>query len=1034
MPLTIYSSSAGSGKTHTLAREYLSLLISKPEQAQQILAVTFTNKATGEMKNRVVRFLFELREGRNNDLAIELANKLNSTPASVAQNAGLALSHLLHHFSDLRIMTIDKFFQQVIRTFARDFDLSPGFSLELDTRSVIDQVLTDLYGQIGAMADLRKWLEHIVESQIEAGKNWNFRDNLSAFANEIFKEQYQQLDWQIQDDSLAGLYSTLVTYCKWFEDELQKKAMLLNDYFAEFEQHKEFLEGKSRNTVFAIWKKLMANDHSFVSQAGFLKVRESDYDILRPKVSSSEVLAWASELMPLFNNMMDFFVENQRKYASCQQVKKHFAPLAITRIILHQLQKYKQQNDVFLLAEAQFFLNKLIGNNDASFLFEKAGNNTKHFLIDEFQDTSMGQWNSFLPLVINSLSQNNHNLLVGDVKQSIYRFRGGDMRLLLEQAEKDVASFGVSKQYLQKNWRSKANIVSFNNAVFKHIPVQFQQALVKIGVANSHVIDLAYADAEQDCQAKNDQEKGFVQLHFPEKPEEGEVNDVIAEAFIQQIKHFQDLGYKASQLAVLVNKNSEGALVASWLAEAAEIEKGGNYCFDFISSDSLLLGSSLAVQCLISGLKFVADKEDIFSFREYLVFKNKLIGNEAEANRILAQSASNLLNEFEAEMLKFKKLRQQSLSETIARLLLISQIHQQPSDLQFLQLFIDQVYRFSSKESNDLYLFLQWWQTVADSVKLSAPDGTEAITIITIHKSKGLEFDIVLVPFASFQVFKDGIHANYFWTSSNESPFQASQPICVKSSSALLETYFSAEYEQEKINEALDSLNKTYVAFTRAKLGFIAWFPPQRASHHVGNFLKACLEDGQLPEHGFWDEAGSSWSFGSVSSQSNSLQLKTKSQHVIGFSLSLDTPKLRTSFVPDAANRINQNVGIAYHKAMSSIQSVVQLEALKPKVSEEIWTLLVKTIQNTSLKPYFDGSWTVRNERNLLLTDGTLMRPDRWQSRNGSHVLIDFKTGLPTPADSKQMNDYVSAVKLAGFKDVTGFLVYPNADHLVEIS
>jgi|GEM_PF-1541615 len=1034
MSLTIYSSSAGSGKTHTLAREYLCLLLRKPEQAQQILAVTFTNKATGEMKARVIKFLFQLREGLNPGLASELADYLQLDQERIARLASASLRHLLHHFSDYRIMTIDKFFQQIVRNFARDFDLSPGYRLELDTNAVIDDVLGELYQQIGTNTELRKWLERIVEDQIENGKNWNFRDNLSAFAKEIFKEHYQQLDWGMSDDSLAELYAKLNVVAKSFENEVYRKASALQSHFDAFDSFKENLEKKSGNAAFVVWKKAFAGDFTFIDQVNYQKVLDPDYEMVKAGVSSNEVHSWAAELMPQFRDLVNFIDENYEHYISSIHIKKNFAPLAITRIIAREVQHYKQQNDIFLLAEAQFFLNKLIGANDASFVYEKVGNSIKHFLIDEFQDTSNGQWNNFLPLLTNSLSQSNFNLLVGDVKQSIYRFRGGDLRLLLEKAEKDLVHLGVQKQYLQRNWRSKANVVDFNNAVFQFLPGKFQQALLGKGVVNAHLLDLAYADAKQVCQAQNDKEKGFVQLHFPEKSEEGDIKEVIADSFIKQIKCLQDNGYKASQIAVLVDKNTEGATVAAWLADAAADEQNEKYSFEFISSDSLLCGSSLAVQCLVAGLKFVANSSDIFSFREYLVFKNKLKGQTGIVFEILAASTQNLAIEYADEMAEMNQLQAYPLNEIIARLVLLSQVHSNENDLQFTQLFVEQVYQFSVNESNDLLAFLTRWQSAGKSLKLSAPEGTEAITIITIHKSKGLEFDVVLMPFASITQFKGGQLANYLWTSSNQQPFVAGQPVCVKTSKELLHTYFSEEYRQEKMDESLDALNKIYVAFTRAKIGFIGWFPPVHLNENLGNHMKNAVEEEMLPTNGHWNDEDSCWQLGEVVSPVHKMGEKLKSQIETHFPLSTHMQKLRTVLVKEATLKQQQDIGIAFHKAMASIHSMADVEKVKEYVSDEVFELILKTIDHPIITSFFEASWTVRNERNLLLTNGSLIRPDRWQSRNNQHVLIDFKTGKPIEKDHKQMEVYLDSLKKAGISQASGYLVYPNSNEVLELN
>jgi len=1035
MPLTIFSSSAGSGKTYTLAREYLCLIINNPELAGQTLAVTFTNKATAEMKERVIRFLNELSQGQNLPLAKELALKLGLSIEEIKLKSWKSLNYLLHHFNDLKILTIDKFFQQIIRTFARDFELSSGFSLELDTSAVIDNVLIDLYGQIATHKELKMWLEFLVEQQIENGKSWNFRENLAVFSKEIFKEQYQNLSWTESEQSLSEFYASLSDVCNWFESELQKKADLLDEYLLVSDDYLEFLEGKSKNIVKSIWTKIKEGDFKFVDLVGYKKVLEPDYEFVkRGGKTPKHILDWADQVMILFSDLINFFATHLTLYSSCEVVKTNFSSFAITRIIASQLQKYKQQNDVFLLAESQFFLNKLIGNNDSSFIFEKTGGQIRHFLIDEFQDTSVGQWKNFLPLILNSLGQGNDNLLVGDVKQSIYRFRGGDLRLLLRQAELDVGQFGVEKKYLQTNWRSKAHIVEFNNAVFDQLPSKFQTVLKNKGIESLNEIQQTFSEAKQSCQAIDQEEKGFVKLYFQEKSEEKPKEDEIAISFIKEVKQLQDLGYQASQIAVLVDKNSEGSKVASWLAQASAEDESRHYNFDFISSDSLLLSSSLVVQCVVSALKFVSNSCDLYSFREYVFFKSKIEGKEVLALAVLSKKLEDIKEEFSNEFSRFQKACSLPLTEVLAEVLLVSGLTRQERDLQFLQMFIDLAYRFAGKESNDLFAFLHWWNLQSETLKLSAPNGTEAITIITIHKSKGLEFDFVLMPFGSLPIFKSASLSTYIWTSTNNKPFTSFLPVCVKSSQLLLRTYFIKEFQEEQVSQAIDTLNKSYVAFTRARIGLIAWFPMAiQTTQSIGVLLKELLDSGSELVNGKWSENQSLWEFGTVSQAPETQSIQKMTQRFSGFPISGYRQSLRSIVHSSKIKSKEIEKGLNFHQAMSSILTLEDAQRLINQFSDEVRNLIQKTIDHPEMHPFFDGSWAVKTEQSILLPDGTVLRPDRWQNKSDNHVLIDFKTGEPHAFHLQQMNTYLNAIKLAGLEDSKGFLFYPEIERIVEV-
>ena len=476
--LTVYRASAGAGKTHKLTGEYLTLLFTGPGAFRRILAVTFTNKATDEMKTRIVDELYNLASGRKSDYVELLTSTYSLTEDQVRKQAAKILIDILHDYSAFNISTIDRFFQQTMRAFTREIGLQGGYGIEMDQELVlttaIDNLLSDL--EKPESKDLLGWLLRFAEDKIENGGEWNLRKDIMALSREVFKESYKAFseavgrdieDKKALDDYKNELYGIIRSVESSAKEQGERGLAILNKYGLKVTDFK----GGSRSPL-TLLDRLVQGEMKEPS-ATFIGLADNLDGCFTKTVSlgTRQIIGCAFEdglndcikgIISLFNNLT--------AYNTAREIVRYYYTLGILTDVSRQIAAYREEKNVMLIADTTELLNKVIGGSDAPFIYEKTGTHVDHYMIDEFQDTSGMQWNNFRPLIEESLAHSRDNLIVGDVKQSIYRFRNSDWKLLDEQVQTDFSPEVVHEETLKDNWRSCRNIVEFNNALFTTLP------------------------------------------------------------------------------------------------------------------------------------------------------------------------------------------------------------------------------------------------------------------------------------------------------------------------------------------------------------------------------------------------------------------------------------------------------------------------------------------------------------------------------------------------------------------------------------
>ena len=626
--LTVYRASAGAGKTHKLTGEYLTLLFTGPGAFRRILAVTFTNKATDEMKTRIVDELYNLASGRKSDYVELLKSTYSLTEVQVRKQAAKILIDILHDYSAFNISTIDRFFQQTMRAFTREIGLQGGYGIEMDQELVlttaIDNLLSDL--EKPESKDLLGWLLRFAEDKIESGGEWNLRKDIMALSREVFKESYKAFseavgrdieDKKALEDYKNELYGIIRSVEATAKELGERGLAILNKYGLKVTDFK----GGSRSPL-TLLDRLVQGEMKEPS-ATFIGLADNLDGCFTKTVSlgTRQIIGCAFEdgLNDCIKGIISLF-GNLTAYNTAREIVRYYYTLGILTDVSRQIAAYREEKNVMLIADTTELLSKVIEGSDAPFIYEKTGTHVDHYMIDEFQDTSGMQWNNFRPLIEESLAHSRDNLIVGDVKQSIYRFRNSDWKLLDEQVQADFSSEEIHEETLKDNWRSCRNIVEFNNALFTTLPgvlqAVYNEALSVSSLSEEQraafftKIMSAYDKSFQQVPPPFMQKDGHVRIEFLSGDNEKDWKEEALGRLPGVLEKLQDNGYALKDIAILVRTNQEGAQVADTLLAYKEEHPSNRYNYDIISDEALFVSGSTAVRFMVSLLRYLKNPED----------------------------------------------------------------------------------------------------------------------------------------------------------------------------------------------------------------------------------------------------------------------------------------------------------------------------------------------------------------------------------------------------------------------------------------
>jgi ATP-dependent helicase/nuclease subunit A len=1030
--LILYKASAGSGKTYTLAKEYLKLVILNPYDYNKILAVTFTKKATAEMKTRIIEYLSSLEKKEEkiavlrNSIIEEIKQTKNIDISDYFdKNVHIALQLILHDYSNFNISTIDSFFQSIIRSFAKELDLPIGMEVELDTDLVIQQAVLAMLKEYKTDKDtFSKWIEEYVVDLIEEDKSWKIEKNIAKLARQLLSEDYQLLassnnqrfDIESYKTSLTELKQIVYSYRKRLDD-LTKK--VLTQLKADAVDLSFFFQGnRSVQSFINSAKKYEPEANSYVQkmlsgEALFSKATAKD-EVLSTQLET----AWNNYILYYIQEVLEHKEQYQKQYNAAEIVLKNIYSLALLEFINAKIKEYKSDKNLILISDTNQIVSLIAQHEEVPFIFEKSASFLKYILLDEFQDTSGLQWKGMLPLLLEILQQvNGLVLIVGDPKQSIYRWRGGKMELIIDGIAADLTYHwaGRTDVSLKENYRSAKEIVEFNNAFFATIKneIPLQNALFK------NVL----SDVEQKV-VKTDK-TGFVQCKWLEKNDEEDVQ--LAEV-LQIVKSVENTK-KYSDIAVLTRNNMHGAAVANYLQQNQ---------IPVVSAESLLLQNQLSVKLLIAALEYIVHHDEDF----YAVKLNYLYAQFLQLDNIEQYLSKAKVNAYffeqKIELLQKKNTEQLSsvaLNELTFRLLNALDLDAQTDN--YILRFQDIVYKYVQNYSTSTREFLDYWNEQKHKLSIIPPEGLNAVKIYTIHKSKGLQFPVVIVPYVSWSMKPKS--ESTIWVKSDVPPFNQLNIIPVEMTKKLESSLFETEYKKEIELNYIDNVNLLYVAFTRAEeqLYILSAVEkdkkddllPQTAGRLLTQLLpKLELKDSKINTNEF--------SYGKLSvftdkDNENDLQLlalQPTQYHDFKLKLALAVKKEYNEA---------QTKGTILHDILSKIKQPDQIKkAIATTVTEdvELYTdAIQKIVEVFEKQHWFDAKWQQINERNLFYKT-ELLRADRILLSQDECVIIDYKTGTKEAAHMKQVKKYKEAYSTIFTHKISAFLLYTDTLELQAVN
>ncbi|TVP44841.1 MAG: DNA helicase UvrD [Mongoliibacter sp.] len=1079
-PFIIYKSSAGSGKTYTLTLEYLKLALGSPGAFRQILAVTFTNKATQEMKERILEFLERIsREVRPEEfLDQELMRHLEIDDKTLSERAKNTLLDILHSYGYFSVSTIDSFFQKVIRSFAREMDLQAKFDIELDQQAVLDRLVDRVVEKVSEDQNLKQWLVEYAKDQIENGKSWDVRLGIKELGREIFQEKFKLHRESFQtalekEDFVQELRAYIFQQRSILVQialEIKEKANAIRERNGL--DWADFSGGKGNSNFAGKFEKFGDQIHPFPtftekqlvnidSVEGWYTKTSKKKDSISAAVDGG-LRSLIIDALPLRTrwNTLDALLKNLRVYG-------------VFRNLILELRELKDEEGILLISDVNDFLKEITKDNEAPFIYEKIGNQYKHFLIDEFQDTSDFQWSSFKPLLLNSLASGNTNLLVGDVKQSIYRWRGGKLELLLNEVEQQIGSAMIEVKNLDVNFRSLPKVIDFNNTLFGNLPEWMQQLIQSdFQVDAGNMLGQAFAEVRQQVPQKKRALpfQGFIHLEFTEKEyrrsanhendedaeeqEEIEVLDKIPEL----VERLQDKGYALKDIAFLVRKNQEGAQIADKLIDYARENKGNGYGYDVLSEESLFIHRSAAVKALISLLKYLRDQEDQVAiktcFYYYALFHKIPYTHELFELGGLATEIQSKQRQLETHVGKWL---QQPLLELVDVLIQFLELTDAGTDLAYISGFKEAVFDFVKKNRADLAGFLDWWELNKDKQTVKIPEDHDAMRILTIHKSKGLQYKVILMPFVDWKVVATGNQAPILWSPWQEEDLQAVMPL--SHNKDLSQTAFESLYSEEVKLAYLDSLNMLYVAFTRAEeiiwghANYITSKSSGISTKTTGGILYTLFEEGQfctsMGEEAIWNSESKVFEFGEWPELKEKEKDFSKKELLLNWGYTEWSSRLKTKeYAWDFGHigiqdRSERKIGVLVHEILENSNtlkealSLVTQYSFEGRFEEQVKVELEKQLKDlfstSQFRNWYSGEYKAFAEQGILLPGGAQRRPDRILISEKEVIVLDFKTGVKKDSHQVQVREYMQLLGQIVPLVVKGYLCYLEPTQIIEV-
>ncbi|MUU79207.1 UvrD-helicase domain-containing protein [Winogradskyella endarachnes] len=1028
----IYNASAGSGKTFTLAKAYLKILVKSKsyDQFKSILAITFTNKAVGEMKERIINMLqsFSLERSLKepHPMFTAICEELDIKPEILHNKSKHILKHIIHNYGAFDISTIDGFTHRVIRTFAHDLKLPVNFEVELDQERLLNEAVDSLIGKAGSDKALTKVLVDFSIEKADDDKSWDISFDFNKIAKLLVNENDLSAVNTLKEKTLDDF--------KILKEQLGKESILIetkienisNSALTLIEESGLQFNDFNRSSLPKHFQKLAQKQFSVNFDSNWQNDLVNG-NTLYPKRVSEVIASTIENIQP---QLAAYFIDSKTAYFNLKLKKglyKNITPLSVLNAIKNELQVLKADQNKMLISEFNTIISEEIKHQPTPFIYERLGEKFKHYFIDEFQDTSQMQWENLVPLLENALSAaNGDTMLVGDAKQAIYRWRGGEAEQFINLYNKTENPFQIEAEVLplETNYRSATSIIEFNNSFFEFI-------------SETAFSNIAYAELFKKAKQKtHNTAEGYVNLNFLYIEKDENLNEKYAIEVLKTIKQCLDNGFPLDDICVLVRKRKEGVAIAKYLNENG---------IKITSSETLLLKNSNKVNFINSFLKLLVQpnndslKVEVLS---YLADAIKAKDKHLFFKTYLKQNLDDMfleLNNLEIHIDKNQCL-QLPLYELVEHVIRLFKLND-TSDA-YLQFYLDVVLEYTQKQNSDLTGFINYFEKKADSLSVVTPENLNAVEIMTIHKAKGLEFPIVIFPFADLNIYRE-IEPKE-WYPVNPEDYNGFSTLLLSYSKDI--EHFGAVgnqiFTKHQSQLELDNMNLLYVVLTRAveqlyiisKKDFDSKGNVNKNSY-AGKFINFLIKENK------WNENQLNYSYGTIKPNENDKETKSTTSSLKLISVPKEDHNLKiitkSGLLWDTQQEVAIERGNLVHLILSKIEIIEDVDSaftdllfsgdITKSNSETLKVLVLKVLQHPKLESYYKDDFKIYNERDIITNSGELLRPDRLNINSDNEaIIIDYKTGEPKESHAFQLNKYETVLNEMKLKVTHKLLVYIN--------
>jgi len=1052
MSFAVYRSSAGSGKTFTLVLEYLKIILKDPRDFRHILAITFTNLAAGEMKERVLQALQKLSSlnltpdpGIREGLLPVLISETGLQEHELIDRAGKALTLIMHHYDDFAVGTIDGFSHRILRSFAHDFGLSMQFNVELDTEMLIDTAIGLLLDKVGVDSRLTRLLVRFLESRLEEDKGYTIDRTLADFSKNLLDEEGQISLRDLERVTLSD-FSEVAKWLsirrKEFEQSVLEIGSAAMSILNQSGIHPSALL-QGRRGIYAYFGYLASGRFDKVIP-NKTQTEAASRDSWAGKKATAAEIRIIGEIQPLLVECWEkagrLYPDKVMEYELHRQLSATIFPLAVLHEIDRVMSEFKKQNNLIYIGEFNRRISDVVSREPVPFIYERLGERYHHIMIDEFQDTSRLQWQNFVPLIENALGSGYFNLVVGDGKQAIYRWRNGDVnqftslpRLagsetdhIIRQRENSLTNHFEDKE-LNRNYRSKQTIVEFNNRFFTFLAERTGEPVLSV-----------YRGVEQ--QSRDTGPGGYVRIQFQEpvgdaeepSEESGPGNE---QEVLNLVNRLREDGYGLNDIAVLCRTNRQASTIARVLITAG---------IGVVSPESLLLSQSPAVRFLAGFIRYLQEPEDLVGQAELAAFLFRsgriTMTGWPELFHCITSMTGGLSGLLTVQNFAFSReellsLPLYDLCESLIRL-----FHLDRTADAYLQFFLDAVLSFIQEENPGKPGFSEWWEQKGSKRSVMVPAGMDAVRIMTIHQSKGLQFPVVILP---FKVEKWKTTKDFLWVDLKGTGIPILDKAILNSGKALERTRFSEQYLAEEAMTRLDQINLLYVAMTRPEERLYVLLPrpsgKELAFKSVPVFFSGFLEETDLCK-----KSGNTFEIGTPGNKvagppapgistlqlqqfisepwRNRIRIRSRAPEM----WDMEDPDRKFSY----GNQVHalmariitaDDTGAALREATGSGRIRMQDEPV-------IRAMILQVVGHPALSAFFQKGGTVKNEPEILLPDGNFYRPDRINLQGDHAIVLEYKTGKKEEFHQRQILKYGGILQEMGYIRVRMFLVYLHAE------